>query len=259
MREVRTRGGVAWLGADPSHQAGLSGIVALMEVFVIPIGRDRNELYCEPASDAPPDQPEGAGFFARLKYRLSALLHDAEQRQRHGAQEHDERKGFLARMQERMFAWAAERIAEQRLLWNLRGRTQVVIAYPQDMTFDQVEALVRRELRKDHDRHLRWTLIDGFLFLVTFVALGPLFVLIPGVANLPAVYFGFRTILHLFSMRGAAQGLHRIEWVGRPCPPLDELREVVTLEPAARDQRVHDIAARLHLQHLSTFFERVAV
>ena len=257
MRGARTREGLVWIGADPSHETGLSGIVGLMEVFVIPIGRDRHELYCEPASDAPPEHPEGPGFIARLRHRLSSMLHDAEHRQRRAPDE--ELQGFFARLQERMFAWAAERIAEQRLLWNLRGRSEVVIAYPQDLTFDQVQGLVRRELQHDYDRHRRWTVIDGFLFLITFVALGPLFVLIPGVANLPAVYFGFRTLLHFFSMRGAAQGLHRVQWIGRPCPPLDELRDVVTLEPAARGPRVHDIATRLRLQHLSTFLERVAV
>ena len=226
---------------------------------MIPIGRDRYELYCEPASDAPPDEPVGTGLIARLIHRVTARLRDAEERQRQAPAERDQPKGFLGRLQERMFGWAAERIAEQRLLWNLRGRTDVVIAHPQDMTFDQVHDLVRRELRRDYDRHLRWTVIDGLAFLVTFVALGPLFVLIPGVANLPAIYFGFRTILHFFSLRGASQGLHRVQWSGRPCPPLGELRDVVTLEPADRDQRVHDIASRLHLQHLSTFFERVAV
>ena len=226
---------------------------------MIPVGRDRYELYCEPASDVPPDEPAGTGLIARLMQRVTSLLRDAEERQRQDPSERDEPKGFIGRLQERMFAWAAERIAEQRLLWNLRGRTDVVIAHPQDMTFDQVHDLVRRELRSDYERHRRWTVIDGLLFLVTFVALGPLFVLIPGIANLPAIYFGFRTLLHFFSMRGAAQGLHRVQWTGRPCPPLGELRDVVTLEPADRDQRVHDIAMRLRLQHLSTFFERVAV
>jgi hypothetical protein len=257
VREAATVRGIDAY-AHSSHELRQSDIVALMEVFVIPIGRDRYELYCEPASDAPPDQPVGSGLIARLKHRIATFIHEAEQR-RHATPHDHPPKGYLGRMQDQMLGWAAERIAEQRLLWNLRGRTDAVVAYPQDMTFDDVQALVRRELRKDYDRHLRWTLIDGLLFLVTFVALGPLFVLIPGVANLPALYFGFRTILHFFSMRGAAQGLHRVTWSGRPCPPLGELRDVVTLEPAARDRCVHDIARRLRLQHLSTFFERVAL
>jgi hypothetical protein len=31
------------------------------------------------------------------------------------------------------------------------------------------------------------------------------------------------------------------------------------LEAPARDARIHDVATRLHLQHLTTFFERVAL
>jgi hypothetical protein len=101
--------------------------------------------------------------------------------------------------------------------------------------------------------------IDGVLFVLTFVLLGPLFLLVPGVANLPAAYFAFRTVGHLLSMRGAAQGLHRVEWTSRPCPPLTELRELAVLEPEVRHERLHDISCRLRLQHLCSFFDRVAI
>jgi hypothetical protein len=127
------------------------------------------------------------------------------------------------------------------------------------MTFEQVLTLIRQTLRRDYDRHRRWMIIDGTLFVLTFVALGPLFLLVPGIANIPALYFGFRSIGHWLSMHGADQGLHRVEWSGRDCPPLTELRDVVLLEPPARDARIHDVAARLRLPHLTTFFERVAV
>jgi hypothetical protein len=50
-----------------------------------------------------------------------------------------------------------------------------------------------------------------------------------------------------------------VSWTGKPCPPLSELREVASMPPPARDARVHDIAQRLRLQHLSTFFERVTL
>ncbi len=156
-------------------------------------------------------------------------------------------------------AWVVSPRANQKLLWSLRGQTKRTIAHPEDMSFDEVMTLVRRVLQHDHDRHLRWMIIDEILFVVTFVALGPLFLLVPGVANLPALYFGFRTAGHFLSMRGAAQGLHRVEWTGRPCPPLGELRELADLDPQVRHERIHDVATRLRLQHLSTFFERVAV
>jgi hypothetical protein len=60
-------------------------------------------------------------------------------------------------------------------------------------------------------------------------------------------------------MRGASQGLQSVAWSGSPSAPLGELREVAALAPDARNARVHDIAARLRLQHFSTFFERVSL
>ena len=230
-----------------------------MDVFVIPVGPDRYELYGEqPEADDVDDAPPH-GFLGRIRHRVSVALRAAEEKRHHTHAVHDEPRGFAGRTQDRMMAWVAERMAEQKLLWSLRGQTAATIAHPQDMTFDQVMALVRRTLQRDYDRHLRWLFIDGLLFVVTFVVLGPLFILVPGVANLPALYFGFRTLGHFLSMRGAAQGLHRVEWTGRPCPPLGELRELAVLEPQVRYERIHDISARLRLQHLSAFFERVAI
>ena len=101
--------------------------------------------------------------------------------------------------------------------------------------------------------------IDGILFVVSFVALGPLFLLIPGVANRPALSFGFRTVGHFLSMRGGTHGMRRGPWTGRPCPPLGELRPLIPLASQARAARVHDIADRLRLEHLETFFDRVAI
>ena len=64
---------------------------------------------------------------------------------------------------------------------------------------------------------------------------------------------------HWLSIRGALQGLRGIMWAGQPCEPLTKLREAALLNGEARDRRVHEIAEQLRLQHLSTFFERVAV
>ena len=236
-----------------------------MDVFVIPVGRDRYELYCEPSHEGEPEEPvpPPAGLVDKLKYHATTLLRAAEKRQ----QERDKRGAaaepptgpFYRRVQDHIFEWAARRIAEQRLLWNLRGQKTAVAVHPHDMSFDQVETLIRRTLECDYERHRRWFIIDGIAFVVTFILLGPLFLLIPGVANIPAIYFGFRAVGHYLSMGGATQGLRHIRWTGKPCPPLGELRDLVMLEPDVRDARVHDIAERLRLQHLSTFFERVAV
>jgi hypothetical protein len=236
----------------------LSSLV--MDVFVIPIGREKYELYCEQpaAADITPDEAPKR-FVDRLRHKFKVLLRDAEERRRSSPDVDHQDKGRIARLQDHAMAWVAERIEEQRLLWNLRGQTTAVAAHPQDMTFEQVMTLIRGTLKHDYERHRRWVVIDGITFLLTFVLLGPLFFLIPGVANLPAAYFAFRTVGHFLSMRGARHGLEHVEWASRPCPPLTELRDIEVLEPRDRHQRIHDIAARLRLQHLSTFFERVAI
>lgn len=226
----------------------------IMDVFLIPIGRDRYELYCEqPVDENAPPEPEPSGVFARLRYRFTVMLRAAEERQRSGAAADHADKNWLARVQDHVMAWVAERIAEQRLLWNLRRQTTATAAHPQDMSFDQVLTLIRRTLQRDYERHRLWLVLDTILL----IASGAL-MLVPG-PNIVAYYFAFRVVGHWLSMRGAYQGIHHIQWTSRPCPPLTELRDVVILDQPGRSERVHDIAARLRLQHLSTFFERVAI
>src|SRR5262245_56133107 len=177
-----------------------------MDVFVIPVGADRYELYCEqPVAGDEPIEPETRGWIGRLRHKFGNLVRAAEQHQ-HRRPSHDSPRSLVGRVQDRAMAWAAERIAEQRLLWNLRGVTAATAAHPADMTFDRVHALIRETLQRDRDRHAKWMFIDGLLFIVTFIGLGPLFILIPGIANLPALYFGFRTVGHFLSMRGSARG-----------------------------------------------------
>ena len=233
-----------------------------MDVYVVPIGIDRYELYCEVAAGehAPSDEPPPTGIIGRLRHKFLVMLRAAEERQhRHEPEPDPHPKGFVERMQERVMAWVAERIAEQRLLWNLRGKTAVTAMHPDDLTFDQVQTLVHRILQRDYDRHWWWMIVDGIAFFITFVVLGPVFLMIPGVANIPALYFGFRVVGHWLSMRGASQGLHVVAWSGRPCPPLTDLRRVAAMHPGEREQEVHAIAERLRLHRFPTFFERVAL
>lgn len=222
---------------------------------MVPIGADRYELYCEVAND--PElisEPTPTGFFGRLRHRFGVMLRAAEERQhRHEHVEDAGDKTWLGRAQNRIMAWVAERIAEQRLLWNLRGETEALAMHPDDMTFDQAQTLIHRILQRDYDRHKVWLVVDALLFIGSGV-----FVLVPG-PNILAYYFGFRVVGHWLSMRGASQGLHRVAWAGRHCPPLTDLRRVAMLAPGEREDEVHAIAARLHLQRFPTFFERVAL
>ena len=223
-----------------------------MDVYVIPIGQGQYELYCEPSVDAPSEGEEEApgGLFGRFRRRFGETIRAVEDRQRDAL---PASKSWLGRMQERSLGWMAQRIAEQRLLWNLRRHTSAEAAHPDDMPFDHVMTLVRRTLRRDYERHRLWLAIDS----IGLVASAPI-ALVPG-PNILAYYFTFRVFGHWLSMRGASQGLHRITWSGRPCPPLTEIRDIVSLESSAREAKIQDIADRLRLQHLPIFFARVAV
>ena len=55
-----------------------------MDVFVIPIGLDRYELYCESADEAPQPVPGSTGIIGRIRYRFAVMLHQAEERRRSG-------------------------------------------------------------------------------------------------------------------------------------------------------------------------------
>lgn len=253
-----------------------------MDVYVIPVAHDRYELYCEPQAGGPlagMHEAEGAqpgpepgdaghlgaeaGWFRRravvqsllarlrrLRLRFSALLTSVEQRQ---FAESEVSGGWMARMQHRMLAWFAERVAEQRLLWNLGGLTEAVLVYPQDMSFEQATTLMTRKLQRDHDRHRLWLIIDSVGMILSW----PL-VFVPG-PNVLLYYFMLRVGGHWFSMRGASQGLKQISWSGRPCQPLVDLRDAATLDPESRERRVQDVASRLQLPHLFHFFKRVTV
>ena len=232
-----------------------------MDVFVIPISRDRYELYCETSTDSDAlESAPAAGLLGRLRHRFGVMLRAVEDRQHRRGDLHAAREGggvkrgngLLKTLQGRILGWVARRISEQRLLWTLRRQTSAVAVHPQDMTFDQVLALVRRTLQREYERHRLWFVVHALGLVVS----GP-FALVPG-PNLLAYYFAFGVVGHWLSMRGATQGLRRVSWSGRPCPALTDLRDVAMLEPPARDARISDVAARLHLSHLTSFFRRAA-
>ena len=233
----------------------------LMEVFVIPTGRDRYELYSEVSSDAElKDVVPAPGVLGRIRQYFVVTLRRVEDHQygRGGTRatgtgsSANPLVGFCQSIQNRILNWAGRRLAEERLLWSLRRQTSVVAVHPQDMTFEQVLAQIHRALRRDGDRHRMWFVVH----FLGFVASGPL-AFVPG-PNLVAYFFAFRMVGHGLSMRGATQGLRRISWTGRPCPALTDLRDVPTLESPARDARISDVAARLRLLHLTRLFRHAA-
>lgn len=225
-----------------------------LDVYVLPIRRDGYELFCERQADEEPEAGDTAqpGVWGRLMNRFSVMLRAAEDQEARGAPEGPE-YGWLARIQRRMLAWMAERVAEQRLLWRLRGKARIVACHPDDVPFEEVLPIAHRLLRSDYDRHRRWLVVD----VVALVVSGVL-ALVPG-PNVLAYFFAFRVVGHWLSMRGAQQALRVAAWTGRPCPELTRLRGVVDATPAARAARLDEVAARLGLERLPRFVERMAM
>nr|ALS89410.1 mitochondrial K+-H+ exchange-related protein [uncultured bacterium] len=156
-------------------------------------------------------------------------------------------------MKDRGLCWIAEKIAEQRLLWRLRNETRLILHHPDDMTVDEANGIARAELQREADRHMKWIVIDGLLFVGS-----GLFFLVPG-PNLIAYYFGFRLVGHFLSRRGAKHGLTGVQWESCGSPQLSRLRSVLALGPIERDREVHEVASALHLPNLAKFFERTSV
>ena len=217
-------------------------------VFLVPLGPGRHETYCE-RQHAGADEAPARGWFAGLRQRFSAMLKAAEEGEDDGA----ESAGLFARLQARMMAWVAERVAEQRLLWNLRSHDAALVTHPDDLPFDAVMQIVQQSLRADYRRHARWLVVDTLLFIASGV-----FFFVPG-PNIIAYYFAFRVVGHWLSMRGAAQGRDRTAWSGRPSPLLTALRAAVARPPHERDRAVEAIARELGLQRLGTFIDRMLV
>jgi hypothetical protein len=226
-----------------------------MDVYLVPIARERYELYCEVPDD--PDEPSedrASGIVPRVQRGFAAVLAEAERERRRTQEERDaEARGVFARVKARFMRWVAESIAEQRLLWHLRRQTSARLHHPTDIVDAQALTLLRRQLKRDFDRHRLWLVIDSLLFIAS-----GLLVLLPG-PNLVAYYFAFRMVAHFLSLRGARQGLAAVQWDTEPSPPLTDLRAAIDLTGEARELRVHGIASELKLEHLATFFERTAI
>jgi hypothetical protein len=228
-------------------------VLTFMDVYLVPIGGDRYELYCEvPDEPEAPDHEPPAGFFRRMKARFTAMLAEAERERRQGRAERV-RGGWVARAKARSMRWVAESIAEQRLLWHLRRQLRACLFYPDDLAESFAIESLRRQLGRDFDKHRFWLIVDSLGFVVS----GLLF-LLPG-PNIVAYYFAFRMVGHYLSLRGARQGLDAVAWTHEESAPLSELRRAAGLDAEERTRRVHAIADALNLEHLVKFFERTVV
>ena len=237
-----------------------------MDVYLVPLGRRGYELYCEAEDHAGTPEVEtgtgdsagsAGGILRRARRRTSVFFRDAlaflerERQARLSRRAAKPNRTVLQRIRDRVLGWLAERVAEQRLLWQLRHTIDAAAHHPDDMRDGEAERLVMDELRHDAARHLRW----GALSLAGALVFVPL-TFIPG-PNVPAYYFWFRVIGHTLSYLGARQGLTKVRWRYVASRPLAELRDLAGLTGEVRVARARDIAAKLPLAHLEQFIERL--
>lgn len=223
-----------------------------MDVYVVPVGADRYELYCEMADVAEAAGGRRRGLLTAPVRRFNEMMADAE-RERHQPRAHIG-SGWTRRLGRWILRQMAEAVAEQRLLWHLRRQSAATLVHPDDLPAARARDVMRRILTRDRDRHRFWLLIDGALAAVT----GPLFFFVPG-PNLIAYYFVFRTVGHFFAWRGARRGLDAVVWRVDASRPLRELREALRLPAAERRLQVQQVEQRLRLRHLAAFVDRVVV
>jgi hypothetical protein len=227
-----------------------------MDVYVVPVAPNRYELYCEHDggdADVVGEEPP-KGRFASMYANFKEALARVEQERASGeARVHEGPRPWTERVKDRALCWIAERIAEQRLLWRLRNESDVTLHHPDDITADEAIGNARADLQREADRHMKWLVVDGLLF----VASGAFF-FVPG-PNVIAYYFGFRVVGHYLSRRGAKHGLTKVSWHACASPQLSRLRCVLALDPHEREREVHEIASALELPHLAKFFDRISV
>jgi hypothetical protein len=220
-----------------------------MDVYLVPIGRDRWECYYEAIE--PDEQVErGRGFFAGLRYKFSQQLKEAEEARHQAAIE--EPKTLLGRIHKRSLRFIAERIAEQRLLWHLRRAKTATLHVPGDLPATEGERIMREIMRRDADRH-RNRLIPHTLALIV----SGLVAFVPG-PNVLGYLFTFTVVGHFLSWRGAVNALHGLAWTERPDPHLTELRRAFSLETNDRHRVIKEVAQRLHMPKMARFVEQMS-
>jgi len=215
------------------------------QIYLVPLGSGRFELYSEPADDSPADAP--TGFIRQPLHRLHERWREAV----HTARRREPSTNRLARARDWAVSRVAEMIAEQRTLWSLRHATTATLVCPSNLTNtsgvrDAILARARRH-------HGVWLIVDGLLLIVSGVL-----TLIPG-PNVLAYYFGVRVVGHYLAWCGARQAMDVTQWSTRTEAALDELAALAGVPRDARAPRVAAIAEALNLPRLAAFFDRVAV
>ena len=175
-----------------------------MDVFLVPGGEGRYELYCEPREV---EQIERGGLAGRLLRRLRELMASEQAERESGARPAEAQTGWVARAKASLIRGLAEWVAEQRLLWHLRHQQTASLIHPADLPSNRAWSIASAMLQRDQDHHRAWMVVDGLAVLV----FGPLFFFVPG-PNLISWYFAGKMGGHWLAFRGARRGLMAVEW-----------------------------------------------
>ncbi|HEX6162586.1 MAG TPA: hypothetical protein VFZ31_04440 [Vicinamibacterales bacterium] len=221
-----------------------------LDVYLVPIARDRYECYYEAEEEEEDVDPAAQGFFARMRRRFHEQLKEAEEARHQKAIE--EPKTFLSRMHKRMMRWIAERIAEQRLLWHLRTAHSATLHASSDLLARDAEWLMRENIKRDADFH-RNRLLPHTLLLILSAAVA----VVPG-PNILGYLFTFTVVGHFLAWRGAVNALHGVKWTVTPDAALTDLRHAFSLDDNMRHRVIREAARRLHMPKMATFVERMA-
>lgn len=222
-----------------------------MDVYLVPIGRDRYECYYEAEEVEETIEPGELGLFARMRHRFNEQLKEAE-RARH-QKVIEEPKTFVGRWHKRSMRWIAERIAEQRLLWHLRKAKTARLHTSQDLVPSDAEAIMRDTMRRDADFH-RNRLIPHTLALILSAAVA----VVPG-PNVLGYLFTFTVVGHFLAWRGAVNALNAVSWTVVSNPALTDLRYAFSLEGDARHRLIKEVAQRLHMPKMARFVEQMSM
>jgi hypothetical protein len=222
-----------------------------LDVYLVPIARDRYECYYE-AEDVEEEtvDPAEQGFFARMRRRFNEQLIEAEEARHQKAIE--EPKTFLGRTHKRMLRWIAERIAEQRLLWHLRTAQAATLHASSDLLPRDAEWLMREAMKRDADFH-RNRLIPHTILLILSGAVA----VIPG-PNVLGYLFTFTVVGHFLAWRGAVNALNKVAWTVVPNAAITDLRHAFSLADEPRHRLIKEVARRLHMPKMALFVERMA-
>ncbi len=246
--------------ADPAADPARGIVAALrpVDVYLVPLGSAGYELFCDSAEGddvAPLEEGSGSDrLYARFRSMMAEV--QGQRRARRLAEvpaDPSTKQPWPIRVRNTVVGWVAEAIAEWRLLWHLRKQTALELVHPADLDGDRALEVARRQLGRDAEHHLRRLFTSSVLALL----LGLLF-FVPG-PNVIGYYFGFLAVGHLLAWRGARHGLAHVQWRTRASEPLGELRGILDLHPDERAGHVRDVAAKLGLDYLAPFVERMAV